>query len=656
MKLNTLPLLLILFFSVFFTKPLQAQTGLKAADRLFDQMEYARAIEAYKKIFKENGPSLEVTEKLGDCYRLTGNTKEAENWYELAVNYPRVKPTTFLRYGLVVQQNENYEKARTLFEEYAVQDPTQADYVQKLKDGCDSAMVWLARPHKVEVTKEYFNSENSDFSPVYYKGGLVFSSDRPRKSKTAGIYGWTGKPYLQLYSLARDTVTKGWGQPVLLSNRINTAYHNANATFSAFGDTIFFTRTNKVKDRRKTGNSDPTSWQPVPAKDQYVNRLEIYFSEYNGTAWNVAKPFAYNKVKEYSVAHPALSPDEETLYFISDMPGGFGGSDIYFCTRQTNGGWSKPKNCGPTINTPGKEVFPTVGPDGTLYFSSDSHIGMGGLDLFSAKGFHDEWHDLTNMQVPFNSGGDDFGITFDKDGKDGFLSSNRNNESGLDDIYSFKPIRPACKVDGLVMEQRSVRSKEKSAPLSQVMLRLYSPGDTIGKVTYSDKAGHFTFQLQEGIDYTIKAFKDGYLTTPGDVGADCKSVIKMIRSDAAVQIVSGKTYRVDNIYYDLDKYNIRPESAKELNKIVMLLHDNPRIKIELSSHTDSRAGARYNLLLSQLRAEEVVRYIVSKGINQNRLQAKGYGETQLLNKCGSGVKCKEEEHQLNRRTEFKFIR
>ncbi|KAA9340337.1 OmpA family protein [Adhaeribacter soli] len=619
-------------------------------------MKYPQAIAAYKKLLDEKEPSLEVLEGLGNSYRQMNNNKEAEFWYAQTMNFPKVSVETQYNYAEALRRNEKYERAKEVFQQVLDKDKTKAEQVNQLITACDQALAWQANPKRIDIKKEHFNSENSDFSPVFYKKGLVFSSDRDRKTKM-GMYSWTGKPYLQLYTIQQDS-TGNWSAPAALPNRINSSFHNAAATFSASGDTIFFTRTNKEPVRRRNGNSDPTSWQPVPAKDQFLNRLEIFTSEFKGDAWTAAKPFAYNNHKEYSVGHPALSPDGKLLYFVSDMPGGKGQTDLYFCERQANGSWSKPVNCGPTVNTPGKETFPVVAADGTLYFSSDGHVGMGGLDLFSVQGSRDQWNEVKNMEPPFNSGADDFGIVFEPGTEKGYFSSNRNSETGVDNIYSFKPEQLPCKLDGRVMEQPVAQQLQaKPKPIAGVMLRLYKPGDSIPQTTYSDADGNFTFPITAGIEYTIKGVKSGYLTKSSTITPDCKSVVDMIKIDMAMnKNKMNYSYVVENIYYDLDKFDIRPDAAKELDKMVVMLKDNPNIKIELSSHTDSRQTQGYNKLLSQLRAEAAVKYMILQGIDARRLKAKGYGETKLRNRCKDNVQCSEEEHQLNRRTEFKLIR
>ncbi|MFC5271053.1 OmpA family protein [Adhaeribacter terreus] len=659
LRLLFLPFSLVFFLGL--SRPVSGQTDLKVADRLYDEMAFAQATEAYKKLLDKNEPSLEIIQRIAHGYRLMNVSKEAEFWYAQVLAFPGAASINTFFYAEAARRNGNYEKAKQLYLQYGNQVKSDQAMAMKLAYACDQAQYWTKNPQPVALTAETFNSTNSDFSPVFYKNGIVFTSDREKQEKGADneIYAWTGKPYLQLYYLEKDK-DKNWGKVQPLPEPVNSTYHNGAAVFSADGNTVFYTRTNKEKYKKKKVNTDPTSWANPPLKDAPVSRLEIYISQFKNNEWTKPKPFAYNKPREYSVGHPALSPNGNILYFASDMPGGFGETDLYYCTKEADGSWSKPVNCGNVVNTVGKECFPTLAPDGTLHFSSDGHLGMGGLDLFSAKGTKAKWQAVTNLETPFNSGGDDFGIIFDPEGKGetGYFSSNRGSESGTDDIYSFKSSRVPCTLAGLTVEQPEAKQAQtEGKPLSNVTLRLYRAGDTTALVSYSDKDGKFSFPIQGGVKYIVKGSKEGYLTKSVEVMPECQSVLDLAK--LALTLNKNKvnsSYIVENIYYDLDKSEIRPDAARELDKLVVMLQDNPEVKIELSSHTDSRQTDHYNQMLSQLRADAAVKYIISRGIDYRRITAKGYGESQLRNRCKDGVNCSEDEHQLNRRTEFKLIK
>jgi outer membrane protein OmpA-like peptidoglycan-associated protein len=283
---------------------------------------------------------------------------------------------------------------------------------------------------------------------------------------------------------------------------------------------------------------------------------------------------------------------------------------------------------------------------------------MGGLDLFAAEGAEDKWKKVRNLKYPINSPQDDFGLLPDRSGQAGLLSSNRESTDGTDDIYAFTFVRIPCQLAGQTVEKVQVKPGVfKVQPVGKVLVRLYQEGDTTGPTTYSDASGNFTFPILDDVNYTLKAFKKGYLTRSAQITPDCQSTVDMVSLGMVMnRNTLNRPILIENIYYDLDKYHIRPDAAVELDKLVQTLKDNPSIRIELSSHTDSRQTHSYNQLLSQLRAEAAVTYIVSKGITPDRLLARGYGENRLLNRCADNVDCPEEDHQLNRRTEFKLLK
>jgi outer membrane protein OmpA-like peptidoglycan-associated protein len=280
------------------------------------------------------------------------------------------------------------------------------------------------------------------------------------------------------------------------------------------------------------------------------------------------------------------------------------------------------------------------------------------LDIFAAEGAESNWKKVRNLKYPLNSPQDDFGILLDSTGEAGFVSSNRESTDGTDDIYAFRYVRIPCQLAGQTVEKMQVNPGVfKIGPVGNVLVRLYQQGDTAARTTYSDAAGNFTFPILDGLTYTLKASKEGYLTRSAQISPDCQSTVDMVSMGMVLnRNTLNRPIIIENIYYDLDKYHIRPDATVELDKLVQTLKDNPGIKIELSSHTDSRQTLSYNQLLSQLRAEAAVTYIVSKGIDPARLVARGYGENRLLNRCADNVNCSEEEHQLNRRTEFKLLK
>ncbi|MGV3588764.1 MAG: OmpA family protein [Adhaeribacter sp.] len=640
-----------------FTPVLAQKKELKAANALYQQFHYAKAVEAYKKILEHHQPTLEVSQKIAECYRLMNNSKETEFWYAQVIGFAGHTPKDIWNYAEAARKNGNYAKAQQSYSAYGQAVPSEAAMAENLAAACTRAQEWLAKPLSYKVKKvTALNSENADFSPTYYQDGLVFTSNRPNTEKNAELSGWTGKPDFKLFYAKGSDST--WQAPELLPEPINNKFQNGSAVFSPDQATIFFTRINKVKKKAKKANTDPFSWVKFQGGSEYINRLEIFISEKKEDKWTEPKAFPYNKVTEYSVGHPTLSPDGNYLYFASDMPGGQGETDIYVSQKQADGTWGKPENLGADINTAGKEMFPTFGPDSIFYFSSEGHNGMGGLDIYAAEGSGSTWGKVRNLRAPLNSPQDDFGILVDKTNEAGYLSSNRETPDGSDDLYAFKLVRVACNLAGKAIEKIQVKPGVfREAPVENVLLQLFKEGDTTALKTFSDASGIFSFPILDGVQYVVKGSKPGYLTRSVTVAPNCQSTLDMIKMGMVLnRNTLNKPIIIENIYYDLDKYDIRPDAAIELDKLVRTLQDNPKIKIELSSHTDSRQTHSYNNLLSQMRADAAVNYIISKGIASDRIIAKGYGETKLLNKCADNVNCSEADHQLNRRTEFKILK
>ncbi|WP_181306727.1 OmpA family protein [Rufibacter sp. XAAS-G3-1] len=640
----------------------QAQATQSKADKHYTNFDYALALEEYQKQLEKEQPTLHITERIAHCYRLINQPSAAEFWYKQALGFPGTAAVNLLYYANACRQNGEYTIAKKHYLLFAEKEPSRRQEALTLANACDLALSWIARPLGIDVVADsLLNSSFADFSPVFYQDGLVFSSDRGRSQNGAEqkVYGWTGAPYLQLYHAQRKG-PNAWGEIKPLEKSINTQFHNAIATFSPDFTEVFFTRTKQVKNRVLPDELvTENNWQRYSKKDEFINRLEIYSATFAKGKWQDVKAFPFNQGEKYSMGHPALSPDGQVLYFVSDMPGGHGQSDIYFSERQKDGSWSTPVNAGPTVNTSGKEVFPVVHADGTLYFSSDGHMGMGGLDIFSAEGSRATWRNVENLYYPFNSPRDDFGLIYEKDGKSGYLSSNREGDKGSDNIYRFKPTDIPCKLAGVTYARIPNRNgRARQVPVGDVKLEVMVNGEATSSFQLeTDKDGRFLFAVNANQTYTIRGSKKGYLTRTFHVMPDCRIITDTVQIEMVLdRDTPNQPIVLENLYYDLDKHNLRPEAIAELDKVVGMLRDNPTIKIELSSHTDSRESHKYNLMLSQLRAASAVKYILSQGIDAKRVVDKGYGETKLLNRCKDGVPCPEEEHQLNRRTEFKIIK
>ena len=635
-----------------------AQTELKKANKQFENYEFALALENYQLAIQKKAPDLATMQRIADAYRLTRQSQKAEEWYAKVVQKEGYDPINLYYYAEALRSNGKYEEAKTYYDLWAKAVPGNSEKAQELIAASDMAMKWMKKPASAEVAPvESINVQGySEFSPIQSGNQIIFTSDRgqtERDKKT--VYGWTGRPYLQLFSAQQDE-TGNWQSPKRLEEVINSEYHNATASVSEDGNKLYFTRTHMVP-KRKPGNADPTSWVKEPEVKEFVNRLEIFTAEKQGTAWSNITPFVYNKVEEYSVGHPAISPDGKILYFASDMEGTLGDTDIFYSIKQADGTWGKPVNAGPTINTSGRESFPYVDETGKLYFASDGHMGFGGLDVFEAEGTHNNWTRVRNLGAPINSPKNDYGIMFTKAGEVGLFSSNRDSDNGTEDIYSFTMLKRPVVLKLVSLERKQNEKKrniEVPLPNAKIVVTQKNLNDSLVVIT-NDKGQHY-MDARRGDVLTLKGTKDGYLTqelltevstTAGDT-VQIALLFDKNELDRAVVL--------ENIYYDLDKWYIRPDAATELDKLATLLKNNPKVKIEMSAHTDSRESAQYNMALSERRAKAAVDYLVSKGIDRSRLKAKGYGKSRLVNGCTDGVECSEEEHQLNRRTEFKIIK
>lgn len=432
--------IIINLFLLLTGNKVRAQAEFKKANEYIKQQDYALAIAAYQKELTAKEPDLAAAQNLAHAYRLSYNIREAENWFARVLTFPEHDPTNIYYYAEALRSNGKYAAAKTQYQLYATKKPAEAALINKRLEEIALAQSWLTNPEPVTLQLETgLNSVYADFSPVLFDNGLLFTSDRPVTKAGVATIASAEPLYLHLF-FSKKEANNTWATPAPLDPLVNATFHNGPAA-AGQGNTIYFTRTFARKEKKQRTNTDPTSWEAADAGNRQVNRLAIYSVEKRSGKYTNLKAFAYNQVAVYSVGHPALTPDGKYLYFVSDMPGGFGQTDIYFCERKTGGSWSKPVNAGPVINTSGRESFPVVHPNGTLYFSSDGHAGMGGLDLFSAGGSKANWKNVVNLKVPFNSPQDDFGLSFEKTGNSGYVSSNRGITNGTDDIYYFQPVK-----------------------------------------------------------------------------------------------------------------------------------------------------------------------------------------------------------------------
>lgn len=603
-------------------------------ERKMLKYQFVESIELLEKVIEKDGKYSTIAKgKIADCYRHLNQPDSAVKYYEVFLDKDSTQKEAYFHYALMLRNIGDYEKAQSNFLYYNNLVPDNNLNASLYAQYCEDIIPMISKKgeYRIENLKN-INTEFAEFSPIIYRDQLLFTSDKPREDKKGKTYGWTGNSYLNLYS--SNLHSEGEVDPFMADEsnpfdaQLNSPYHDGSASFSSDFNTIYFTRTI----REKAGEGDYEMPTIV---------LKIYKAEFKNGTWTEPEPFYLNS-KEYSVGHPALSADDQYLYFVSDMPGGIGETDLYVCELK-DGNWTNAKNLGPEINTEGNEMFPFVDTQNNLHFSSNGRFGYGGLDLYSVENVDGNWQDVVLLDPPLNTSYDDFGLSFIND-KKGFLSSNRPQGKGNDDIYAFEIKDPLLLCGRVISDSGFVLSNASVFVLDE------SNQDVL--VLKTDSQGEFCTKVKANTSYTILAKKMNYMDDCQKIKIGKKSV--NIPDLVLPQIWVNKVFAVENIYYDLDKSFIRKDAEEPLNEVVRILKENP-IKIELSSHTDCRATDSYNERLSQRRAEAAVKYIISQGIDSSRITAKGYGETQLVNECADGMDCTEEQHQMNRRTEFKII-
>ncbi len=628
----------------------QAQLKYNDADINFENLLYARAAKQYESLANKGDDSQHVLQRLGDSYFFNTDMENAVKWYGLLFSkYEHVlEPEYAFRYVHALKGVGNYRLAKAIMKIYTKKLDTSEFTVEQLKDNDEKLDELLNRQPQFYISNLAINTPVADFGPAYYKDKIVFSSSRDSLRFETRVYEWNKQPYLDFFMA--DTIDLGsdLAEVIPLSPILNTRYHEAVASFIPEGNIVYFTRNNYTKSE-------------LGRDGEGTNHLKMYRSELKGGEWTEAEEVPFNS-ETYSVGQPALSPDGRSLYFVSDMPGSIGGTDIFVVEIDKDGNYSKPKNLGPTINTGGREMFPFVTEE-KFYFASDGHLGLGGLDVFESELENGTFQNPKNLGQPLNSNRDDFGFIVKEKTNRGYFSSNRKGGKGDDDIYSFQRLEEKC----TQTVKGSVVRKSNAQPVVNTQVELFSPdGTSLGR-TVTDPYGAFTFDvvLDCEIDYTVKISKEGFLpnqnqfsttkekdfvhTVPMEIEKELNKLI--VNENGVLKI------KIDNIYFDLNKADIRPDAAQELNKIVEVMKEYPKMIIKIEAHTDSRGSDRYNETLSDKRAKSTANYIISQGIEENRIEsAIGYGEKQLLNGCSNGVKCSKEEHDMNRRSEFIILK
>lgn len=725
---------------------------LKVANTEYDRMRYADAIVHFEQILRKDANNLEVKIKLGECYRKVKDAKNALRIYAQLAYEENANPQYYWFYAQALAQNGFYLESAEWYNKYAEQ-AVDGQYARAFSTAYKNIGTFFEDSSEYLLQSlPFINSPQSDFSPVYHQGGILFISNRKQQNVVRTVFEQDQSSFLDFYFAGDTTLIESLLNNPILEYKRKKQYYNGEYTIAASNDnsipaqysdlykydTIHYHYDGQNMVKRLT-DPNVTKFHEGPLTytvthdtvyftrstsfeksrgGKRTSRLAIMMSYNKNGQWQEAKEINLNGV-DFSTGHPAMTPDNKRMYFASDRPGGKGGVDIYY-VEFDHGAFSKPVNVA-EINTPDDEVFPYVAPNGDLYFSSDGHPGLGGLDLFVVSIDGDKVGDVRNMGSPFNSTLDDFGIAWHPTMTKGFLSSNRKRGYGDDDIYSFKKLcssviayvydsisgQPLESVfvssgeysgytdkkgriefclkpgehafsiakenyqnkDSIVSSRSYIEiglspltfdlagrivSKENNSPIVGARIVLTNTGTHETTELVTNQFGDYHFPLNMNSVYTVSVSKKMCGASLLNRSTQGLTESKTLRGDMEL-LCKGDIIKVENIYYDLNKWAIRTDAATELDKLVELMNQYPDMRIELRSHTDSRSSASFNMKLSTKRAESVLDYLAEQGVVPSRMRAAGFGESKPLNGCVDGVKCSEADFQVNRRTEFRIL-
>lgn len=646
--MKTKLLVYITFFSILATNG-YSQSGAKArADKKYERYAYIDAIKTYERIAEKGYKSADLFQKLGNAYYFNGELEQSAKWYgELFALTQDVEPEYYFRYSQSLKAVKDYAKADQMMVTFnqKVETDRRAELFKENKNYLD---IIRKNSGRYEIGDAGINSEYSDYGSAFLGKTLVFASARDTGSVAQKKHKWTNQYFTSLYSAAM-VKEDSLGAVDKFAKKVDSKFNEATPTFSKDGKTMYFTR-NNFFDGKKGANGDRITLVKI-----YKAEL-VKIKDSDKEEWTNVTELPFNS-NNYSTAHPALSPDNKMLYFASDMPGTKGQSDLWRVTISDDGSFGTPENLGDMINTEGKETFPFLSDEDELYFASSGQPGLGGLDIYMAKMNKDgSFKAPVNVGEPANSPMDDFAYLIDTKTRKGFLSSNRDGGKGYDDIYKFTETRK------LICEQilsGIVTDAATGEILPGAKVTLFD--DKFNKITevIADEKGYYEFEVECDTTYYVRGEKEEYETKeqkikiPAESGkTDLPIPLEKKVKPVTVGDNLADAFGIKEILFDLDKWNIRPDAALELEKILDVLTQYPTMKLDIRSHTDSRASFKYNEKLSDRRAKSTLQWLVKNGVDASRLTGRGYGETQLVNKCADGVPCTEAEHQMNRRSEF----
>ena len=638
--------LFFLFIVTFglFQAGFSQERRLERANKKYNEYSFSPAIDIYKRVLDKGYESADLLKRLGNSYYFNSKYEEAAPIYkELIEKYGEndsiISPDFYFRYAQTLKTLGSYEEANKMMAKFSelannsgIRNTIDEDYLAKIEENSG----------RYTIENFPYNSKLSDFAPTFYEDGLIFSSDRDTGNLARYRHTWNSKDFLDLYQVSTNGVNNTVSK---LSGDINTRLHESTSAVTKDGTIMYFTRNNFLDGKRYEDAQGTT-------------RLKIYQATLVDGEWVDIIELPFNS-DSYSVAHPVLSPDEKQLYFVSDMPGTYGASDIWKVQIVGDGTFGTPVNLGSSINTEARETFPFITSKDVLYFSSDGHPGLGGLDVFATKIAFDEYDQpIVNVGKEVNSKYDDFAFIINDETKKGYFSSNRvEGSKGEDDIYGFTENEP-LQLDCLQEVTGTVRDRISNELLVGATVKIIDEGNNEVASAITDSKGEYVLALDCSKGNFVRASMEGYVPSeeflPSSYGKP-----RIVDFYLERDVITGgfgddlaKLLQLSTIYFDLNKYDIRPDAEIEIQKVIVAMEKYPSLKIKVNAHTDSRGNDAYNLWLSQKRAESTVDYMVSKGISRNRLDGEGFGEKLLLNECDDGISCSKEKHQLNRRSEF----
>ena len=637
MKTKLFTLILTCYVSVNFAQ-------LKLADQFYKKYDYPKAIELYEEVVKNGDSSMKVLTRIGDAYYNNTQTEQSAKWYKLAINKyeGKIEPEYIFKYIQSLVSIKEYSKAKLWVKKLKKIQNENPKVEKYINDDFDIEKLKASdKKSDIKLKNLSFNSKYSDFGAYVYNNTLYFASSRDTLSE---IYDWNKEPYLDIYQVevTRNNRDINYGDfEKIKSNDINSDYHESSVAITNDGKTMYFTRDNLNKSKRLKHDSKGTT---------HLELFKVTLDE-NTNQWINLESLPFND-DVYSTGHPVLSPDNKRLFFASNRKGGFGSADLYVVEINEDGSYSKPKNLGKNINTAGRELFPSISQDSTLYYSSDGLVNQGLLDIYKSDYLKNPDAKSESLGKPFNSGFDDFAYIYNSETQQGYLSSNRKGGKGSDDIYSFSTYKCTINVNGVT------RDKLTDNILPNVTVKLIDETGKIISEQISNTQGKYNFKdLPCEKNYTIIGSKQDYKNDQKSVATSVNDK-KMNQANLILTpLIIDNQIVINPIFFDFDKSNIRTDASYELENIVDVMRKHPTMVIKIESHTDSRGDDNYNMKLSDRRAKSTRDYILSRGIETNRIEsAIGYGESQLLNKCLNGVDCSEEEHQKNRRSYFYILK